>query len=141
MGLMNRRTAMAFCILFAACLAPLLSTGCRREEPGIDDAFPVELQGGWKRAAVVRITDVPPEISQTGNPTAVAVTTYTGQGAVRVRAYRMKNETLAFELQQKYHNADELAAARGPLFYVAMLTNTDRGTAMAVLSELRRAGQ
>jgi hypothetical protein len=61
-------------------------------------------------------------------------TTYTGPASVAVRVFRMKAETSAFELIQKWRQSEGLAAYSGPYFFVA---SGER--AGEVLRELQKA--
>ena len=98
----------------------------------MSNVLPVELAGGWKRGEVSVLSDTPAVVSQLG-PEESVQTTYSGPGAVTVRAFRMPAETSAFELIQKWRQSEGLAAYKGPYFFIV----TGEGAA-GVLRELQR---
>src|SRR4051794_31745672 len=83
----------------------LLLYSCARAPKSFEEILPPELSGGWKRTAITRSAAIPPAVSQLGNADA-AEATYSGVGTVRLSVYRMKSETAAFELMQKWRTTD-----------------------------------
>ena len=106
---MKRRDALVLCALFA---------GCGVSRKPLADSVPAELPGGWKRGNVAALPEVPELVSQFGPDESVR-TQYSGPGSVDVRIFRMKAETSAFELIQKWRQSEGLAAYKGPHFFVA----------------------
>lgn len=78
----------------------------------------MDLAGVWKRSQVTSLSDIPALISQAG-PEESAETTYTGPAIVNVQVFRMRSETSAFELMQKWRQSDGIAGYKGPYFMVA----------------------
>ena len=97
------------------------------------DVLPSSLAGGWKRGDVFTLSDIPAVVSQLG-PEESVQTVYTGPGTVTVRAFRMRAETSAFELIQKWRQSDGLAAYKGAYFFVVT-----GDAAAGVLRELQKS--
>jgi hypothetical protein len=109
--------------------------GCSQTAKPLADALPAELPGGWKRGAVAQAATVPEQAATLGVD-ETAQTTYTGSsGSVEVSAYRMRTDTSAFELMQRWRHDEGAAAYKGAVFYVARAT--DRQAALAVLRALQ----
>lgn len=68
-----------------------------------------------------------------------AQTRYTGPGTVQVRAFRMRAETSAFELIQKWRQSDGLAVYKGPFFFVAEQESGNGQHAAQILRALQAA--
>ncbi len=114
----------------------LFGLACGKPPKKLDDVFPPELGGGWKRGNVTPITETPALIGQAG-PLDSAQSEYTGPaGRVAVQVFRMKAETSAFELRQKWRPDDGIATYKGPLFFVARGEKTPPNMVMSLLSEL-----
>jgi hypothetical protein len=107
-------------------------TGCASSPRPLSEVLPTNLPGGWTRGDVSARSDAAPMIVQLGHEES-AETTYTGRGTVTLRGFRMRSETSAFELVQKWRQSEGLAAYKGPYFFVA----TGEGAA-EVLRELQR---
>lgn len=108
---MDRRAATAL-------LISSVTAGCTRTARPLADVLPMDLAGVWKRSQVTSLSDIPALISQAG-PAESAETTYTGPATVNVQVFRMRSETSAFELMQKWRQSDGIAGYKGPYFMVA----------------------
>lgn len=126
---MTRRTVL---------LLVILAGGCAKHQSA-DSVLPPELSGGWKRGAVaVPATDVPDVIRRLGLESS-AETTYGGSTRVLVRAYRMRSDTAAFEVMQKWRQSDGLGLQKSA--WVLTANGPARDQTMTVLAQLRKAGQ
>jgi hypothetical protein len=103
---MQRRNAIVLCAFIVSC------GGARKP---LAEVLPAELPGGLKRGDVRPLTDIPSVIAQLGVEES-AQTTYAGTA---LRIFRMKADTSAFELIQKWRQSEGLAAYKGPYFFVA----------------------
>jgi hypothetical protein len=126
---MRRRT------LFAVSLAFL---GCGKTEKPLDSVLPQQVANGWTRGTIATPSiNIPEAVTALGVERS-AETTYTGPASVRVRVFRMKAETSAFEMIQKWRQTEGLAAYKGPYFFIA---NASSETNPAIVGELLRALQ
>ena len=75
---------------------------------------------GWTRSDVKLLQDneVPEMVRRLGVEEAVS-TTYTGPAAIPVKVFKMKGQTSAFELIQKWRQSDGLAVYSSSFFVVA----------------------
>ena len=103
---MQRRKALMLCAFIVSC------SGARKP---LAEVLPADLPGGLKRGEVRPLTDVPSVIAQLGVEES-AQTTYAG---TELRIFRMKADTSAFEVIQKWRQTEGLAAYKGPYFFVA----------------------
>lgn len=126
---MHRRTFLLIPVLLACCGKPARTW---------EEILPAEVSGGWRRGPIEKLAEIPAVVSQLGPADAVE-TTYAGTGSIRIRAFRMKTETGAFELVQKWRQIDGISAGRGLHFFVANADGVDRTAILAVLAELQRA--
>ena len=100
-------------------LAAFLLLGCGGSPRALDESIPASVDG-WTRSQLVPISasDAPEIVRSLGLEQAAAAT-YTGTSRVSVKIYRMKVQTSAFELIQKWRQPDGLAVYSGPYFVVA----------------------
>jgi hypothetical protein len=119
-------------------IIPLMSA-CSRPQRSFSDVLPERLET-WQRGNVEKLAEIPPMVSELGVEEA-AQTTYTGQGTLRVHAYRMKAETSAFEVIQKWRQHDGLAAYKGPHFFVVQHDGSNAGAVVHFLRLLQSAVQ
>ena len=88
----------------------------------MDSVLPQQVANGWSRGAIsTPASDIPESVTALGIEES-AETMYTGPASVRVRVFRMKAETSAFEMIQKWRQTDGLAAYKGPYFFIANST-------------------
>ncbi|MBC7924172.1 MAG: hypothetical protein H7039_00795 [Bryobacteraceae bacterium] len=126
---MTRRSVIGAAFSLAAC-SPTRRT--------FDQVLPLQLEGTtWRRGDLKLGPAIPEQVQQLGVVDA-SEATYLGQGSVRVRVFRMKAETSAFELMQKWRQVDGLAAYKGQYFFVAEGSGTSRDAVLEVLSALQR---
>ncbi len=120
-------------------LIPVLLSACGKPARDIRELLPAEA-GDWKRGEV---TTPAPQIAETAASLGVdasAEALYTGQGRIRVRVLRMKAETVAFELRQKWRQSDGLGAYQGPYFFAAQAEEgATQDSVMQVLGLLQKA--
>ena len=126
---MRRRT------LFAVSLAFL---GCGRTEKPLASVLPQQVANGWTRGTITTPSSNIPEAVTALGVEDSAETTYSGPASVRVRVFRMKAETSAFEMIQKWRQTEGLAAYRGPYFFIA---NPSGDASPAIVRELLRGLQ
>jgi hypothetical protein len=107
---MHRRTLLTAALGVAA---------CRTSSKPLDSVLPQQLAGGWSRGDVQSPAGDTPVIVTELRPANSAEATYTGPSSVRRRVFEMKSETSAFDLIQKWRQADGLAAYKGPYFLIA----------------------
>ena len=81
--------------------------------------------------------DVPEAVTALGVDDS-AETAYSGPAEVRVRVFRMKAETSAFEMIQKWRQTEGLAAYKGPYFFIV---NAPSDVNPAIVGELLRGLQ
>jgi hypothetical protein len=124
---MNRRRCLLLFIVLAACTAPAKRW---------DEVLPQQA-GEWQRHSVSELSQIPPLIAGMGVE-AAASATYGGRGTIRVDVFRMKAETSAFELIQKWRQSDGLAVYKGPYFLVAQ-SGADPASARIVLQALQQS--
>jgi hypothetical protein len=110
--------------------------GCGKAARPFEEVLPEQIAGGWQRNNLTSIRNVPQVVSQLGLEEGVE-TTYQGSGAVHVQLFRMRAETSAFELMQKWRPDQGVAAYKGPYFFVA----TSQGAAPHAVAALLRALQ
>ena len=126
---MTRRAAVLVLFVLASCA----------KQQSADSVLPSELPGGWKRGSVTAPADSVPDLIRTLGLESSAQTPYEAGTKVLVRAYRMRSDTAAFEVMQKWRQSDGMGLQKGSWFLTA--NGPDRDQTMAVLTELRRAGQ
>jgi hypothetical protein len=119
-------------------LAVVALTSCGKQPRSFENVLPKQVAGEWGRGDLVPLTEVPEPVSQLGLDSA-AEATYKGSGVVRVRVFRMRAETSAFELMQKWRQSDGIAAYKGPFFFVATPQGTDPQAVGALLRALQQA--
>ena len=126
MSLMRRRTLFLVSIIF---------TACGKSGKPLDSVLPLRVTGGWTRGEVTSpALDIPAAVAALG-VADTAETSYTGPTTVKVRVFRMKAETSAFEMIQKWRQSDGLAAYQGPYFFVVSPSSE---VSPAVIGELLR---
>lgn len=98
----------------------------------------MQIQRSWilKEAHAVHSDEVPDLVRSLGLDRALEAR-YEGNGFIRVSLYRMKVETSAFELIQKWRQSEGLAVYKGPYFVVAKGDGPDRATVASFLQALR----
>ena len=104
----------------------------------MDSVLPPQVANGGSRGAISTPASEIPEIVTALGVEETAETTYTGPASVRVRVFRMKAETSAFEMIQNWRQTDGLAAYNGPYFFIA---NPTCDASPAVIGELLRGLQ
>jgi hypothetical protein len=124
---MHRRRYILLFAAFAAC-----STPSKR----LDEVLP-ERAANWHRRSLDPLNEIPPMIAQAGVEESVSAV-YSAAGPIRVRAFRMPTETSAFELIQKWPQADGMAVYKGPYFIVAE-AGSDPAAARSLLQTLQAA--
>jgi hypothetical protein len=112
--------------------------GCVRATKPFEKVLPEQIEGKWRRNELGSIAEVPELVSQLGFEEGVQ-TTYKGSGVVHVRAFRMRAETSAFELMQKWRPNEGIAAYKGPFFFVAIPQGTDPQAVAGLLRALQQA--
>jgi hypothetical protein len=120
--------------LFAA----LLTVSCARRSDPLKDALPVQVQRTWtlQETRSLQIEDAPVIIC-TQNPKRALLAVYHGNGTIQIRVYGMGVEASAFELIQKWRQADGLAIYKGPYFVVAESGDVDQATLAGFLRALQ----
>ena len=127
---MQRRIFLALTAIFASCSHPI---------PSASAALPESLPGGWTRSAKGAARSVPPAAAQELGVEDSAAATYSGPaGNVDVQVFRLKGETNAFELMQRWRQTDGPAIYKGAYFFVAQSANSQ--AAMQLLQAMRAAG-
>ena len=111
---------------------------CAKPPKDLSQVLPQRAARSWERSAVNRISEIPPTVSTLGVADA-AETTYKGAGVVTVRVFRMKAETSAFELMQKWSPTQGIAAYRGTYFFVGTPQGTDPQSVASLLRALQEA--
>ena len=107
---------MIRCVLI---IAAFLLLACGESPRSLDESIPASIDG-WTRSQLVPIsTSDAPEIIRNLGLEQAAAATYTGPSSVSVKIYRMKVQTSAFELIQKWRQSDGLAVYSGSYFVVA----------------------
>ena len=119
-------------------LSAMAMMSCEKAPRSFDQVLPRQAAGVWQRGEVLPLSQLPEPISRLGVQEA-AETTYKGAGVVTVRAFRMKAETSAFELMQKWRPADGMAVYKGPYFFVAIPQGTDPQAVGALLRALQQS--
>ena len=104
----------------------------------MDSVLPQQVANGWIRGTIATPSSNIPEAVTALGVEDSAETTYTGPASVRVRVFRMKAETSAFEMIQKWRQTEGLAAYRGPYFFIA---NPSGDASPAIVGELLRGLQ
>jgi hypothetical protein len=109
---------------------------CSEPARPVVDSLPQELPGAWKRGSVSPVSSVPAQAAELGVEDT-AQTTYTGPNAsVQISAFRMRTDTNALELMQRWRHDEGAAAYKGSLFLVAR--SEDRNAALTVLRALQQ---
>jgi hypothetical protein len=92
---------------------------CSSPTRPLADVIPATADG-WTRSQVTPLpaNDAPEMVRQLGLEQAVSAT-YTGPSKISVKIFRMKGQTSAFELIQRWRQSDGLAVYSGPFFLVA----------------------
>jgi len=103
--------------LFLLFLAVLV--GCGSPSRPLTEAVPTSVDS-WTRSQVTSLpeNEAPEMVRQLGLDQAVSAT-FTGPATVPVKIFRMKGQTSAFELIQKWRQSDGLAVYSGSYFIVA----------------------
>ena len=93
--------------------------GCGSSTRPLTEAIPATVDS-WTRAQITSLpeSEAPEMVRQLGLDQAVSAT-FTGPATVPVKIFRMKVQTSAFELIQKWRQSDGLAVYSGPYFIVA----------------------
>lgn len=96
-----------------------LLAGCGGTGQSLEKTVPATIDG-WSRTQIAPLpaADAPDLVRQLGLDEAVSAT-YTGPSAVSLKIFKMKGQTSAFELIQKWRQSDGLASYNGPYFIVA----------------------
>ena len=98
--------------------------GCGSSTRPLTEAIPATVDS-WARSQITSLpeSEAPEMVRQLGLDQAVSATftgpAATGPAAVPVKIFRMKGQTSAFELIQKWRQTDGLAVYSGPYFIVA----------------------
>ena len=111
--------------------------GCSRSKKRIEEALPQQV-GTWRRGDVSKVAQQPEVVSNLGVEDA-AQATYSGAGNVTVQVFRMRAETSAFELMQKWRQQDGIATYKGSYFFVARSEGADNVAVLAFLRDLAAA--
>ncbi|MGH9632002.1 MAG: hypothetical protein ACRD7E_27165, partial [Bryobacteraceae bacterium] len=108
-------------------LACALLAACGRSEESLKDALPVQVQRIWVLKATSEIPNeqAPAMIRSLGLKRAIAAT-YGAEKEIQVRVYEMDVAASAFELIQKWKQADGLAIYKGSYFAVAPADDSNR---------------
>lgn len=107
---MRRRTLFAISLAFIS---------CGKTGKPMDSVLPQQVANGWTRGAITTpASEIPESVTALGLEES-AEATYTGPASIRVRVFRMKAETSAFEMIQKWRQTEGLAAYKGPYFFIA----------------------
>ncbi|MBC8167236.1 MAG: hypothetical protein H7Y20_15370 [Bryobacteraceae bacterium] len=125
---MNRKIAIFCLIMLVSCTKPARS---------FEEILPPQIEGGWARGKLEKSGTLPALIAQAG-PSDTAEALYAGSGTIRIRVYRLKSETSAFELMQKWRQTDGMAVYKGAYFFVANGDGVSPSAIMALLAELQR---
>ena len=93
--------------------------GCGSSTRPLTEAIPATVDS-WTRSQITSLpeSEAPEMVRQLGLDQAVSAT-FTGPATVPVKIFRMKGQTSAFELIQKWRQTDGLAVYSGPYFIVA----------------------
>jgi hypothetical protein len=94
--------------------------------------------GTWRRGDVSKPASIPELVSRLGVEDA-AEATYSGAGKVTVHVFRMRAETSAFELMQKWRQQDGVATYKGAYFFVARAEGADAVAVSGLLRDLAAA--
>jgi hypothetical protein len=112
--------------------------GCGKATKSLAQVVPEEVDGVWQRNDLNPVREIPEVVSQLGFEEGVE-TTYKGSGIVHVRAFRMRSETSAFELTQKWRPDEGIAAYKGVFFFVAMPQGSEPQAVATLLRALQQA--
>ena len=118
-------------------VALLLLAGCAKKAGELKDVLPVEVQRTWtlKRTKPVQ---APALVTGLGLQDGIEAH-YEGNGAINVQLYEMRVEASAFELIQKWRQADGLAINAGKYFIIATPEGpVDAPTTSSFLQEMRQ---
>lgn len=112
--------------------------GAKDEQPLAD---PPEAVAGWVRESVSRAeAETPKTISPLRVIESVASTYRNQDSTIRVRAFRMPDETSAFEAQQKWHRGEtETSLHRGNVFVVCTAESAQQGELVPFCAALEAA--
>jgi hypothetical protein len=117
----------------------LLLTGCGGDKLQNPQELLPESSGSWKRSQVASPASVP-AAAETLSPVSSAEAVYTDKGRIRVRVLQFKNETVAFELQQKWRQADGVATYKGPYFFIGQaVEGATSQDVMQLVSSIRQS--
>jgi hypothetical protein len=119
-------------------LAALITISCARPQNPLKDVLPVQVQRTWTLHETRNLTneDAPKIISGQGLKRSL-LAVYRGNGSIQVRIYEMGAEASAFELIQKWRQADGAAFYKGRYFVVADSGDVDRDTLSSFLQALQ----
>jgi hypothetical protein len=100
-------------------IAAVWLVACTTPPRPLEDSTPVSIDG-WTRTDVAQLpaSEVPETIRQIGPEQSISAT-YKKESSASVKIFRMKTQTSAFELIQKWRQTEGLAAYSGAYFIVA----------------------
>ena len=111
-------------------------TACTNKET-LEQVLPQRVED-WTRGPVSAVSQYPPALAQSGVEEA-AEAVFTGPSSIRVRVFRMRSETNAFEALQQWRHTEGLAVYKGPYFLVAEMGPGQEVQARRFLTALQSA--
>ena len=125
---MQRRTFLAVTAIFSS---------CSKAPAPASSALPETLPGGWSKASAGPARDIPPAAAQLGVEDSASATYSGAAGTVELSAFRLRTETNAFDLMQRWRQSDGPAIYKGAYFFVARADKPE--AAMKLLQALQTA--
>ena len=126
---MTRRLAISGLLLSMA--------GCSEKKQSLKDMLPIQVQRAWtlQDTQTLQPSEAPEVLRGLGVDQAIEAR-YAGNGAIKVRVYRMRGAASAFEAVQKWPQNDTLAFDRGPYFITVLGEGVDRQSLIGFLQAL-----
>lgn len=126
---MHRRT------ILAALIAALMACSSEEKPPSIPDV----LGGDWKQAGVSNPASPTPLLGSY-EPARVWEASYSGAAPLTVTYHKMKSDTVAFELMQKWRSEPGATHFHhGPMFVVIRSAGADPARLNAIAKEVEEA--
>ena len=125
-------TRRLFLTSFAA-----LAAACSRPKQSLKDLLPKEVKGPWVLQGTQDLEpETVPEMLRNLGVEQALEAQYAGNGAIKVRVYRMRGGASAFEAMQKWPQAESLALERGTYFITAQGDGVSRQALIDFLNGL-----
>jgi hypothetical protein len=122
--------------LLLTCFAAI-AAACSRPKQSLKEMLPKEVKGPWVLQGMQDLDPAAaPELLRNLGVEQSLEAQYAGNGAIKVRVYRMRGGASAFEAMQKWPQGESLALERGTFFITAQGDGVSRQSLIDFLHAL-----